>query len=129
MKQLYKDPKDPQLEFNGYKEMVYIHNDPFQTAQKYMSKMKSDNKVILTDASLHDDLESILSTIKQFNGIKLDIDRKSIFHLPKLTSLQIAKLNRRDIEFSKTFNCFPNENFDVPVADMIESNSKSKFEL
>ena len=127
MKQLYKNPKDPQLVFNSHREMVYTHNDPFQTAERYVSKMQPE--YIVMDASLHDDLETILNMIKEFNGMKLEIDRKSIFYLPKLTSLQVAKLNRRDHEFSKTFNCFPNENFDVPIADMIKSNSKSKFEL
>ena len=127
MKQLYKDPKDPQLDFNRHKQMIYPYNDQFGEAEKFLSQRQSEE--ILMDASLHDDLEAILSITKKFNGNKLEVDQKFIFHLPKLTSLQIAKLNRRDIEFSKTFKCFPYENFDVPVADMIESNSTSKFEL
>ena len=127
MKKLYKDPKDPQLKFNGHREIIHIVNDPLHTLEKYMSQMQSER--ILMDASLHDDLETLHSLIKNFNGIKLEIDQKSIFYIPKLTSLQMAKLTRQDIEFSKTFYCFPNDDFDVPIEDMIKSNSKSKFEL
>ena len=108
--------------------MEFIYHDPFGSMEKYMPKMHIFDHIFM-DASLHDDLETIHSMIQKFNGIKLDVDQKSIFYLPKLNSLQIAKLNRRDIEFSKTFYNFPNDEYDIPVADMVESNSKAKFEL
>ena len=75
----YKDPKDPQLNFNSHKQMEFIYHDPFGSMEKYMPKRHISDHIFM-DASLHDDLETILSMIQKFNGIKLDVDQKSIFY-------------------------------------------------
>ena len=126
MKQLYKDPKDPQLRFNSNLHIERLFNDP-RNAYKQLPREYSET--LYFDVSLHDDLDSIVRMIRKFNGDQIEVDQKCIFYLPKLTSSEIRQLNRRDINFSKTFYCFPNDDYDVSIEDMMTSNSKSKFEL
>ena len=128
MKQLYKDPKNPQLWFNSNLH-IERHLNFFDSCNAYKHLPREYSEKLYFDVSLHDDLDSIVSVIRKFNGDKMNVDQKCIFYLPKLKSSLICKLNRRDIDFSKTFYCFPNDDYDVSIVDMMKSNSKSRFEL
>ena len=126
MKNIYKDPKNPKLKFNTLTENQYAFFTQRYNRREIPNESKSST--FFLDNSLHDDLENLVEVIKHFNSLKLEIDRKFIFHLPMITQKQASKLQIQDHEYLKSFYCFPKVNPDVPIEEMLKSNSKSRFE-
>ena len=125
MKDIYKNPKDPELKFNNrtlLEQVWYAQIDGHEKPEE----MKSSQ--IFLDYSFHDDLEQLCQLIKQFNAEKLPIDQKFLFFFPMLAKKNDQKAKILDQEFLTSFYCYP-KNPDVTNEEMIKSNSKSKYEF
>ena len=125
MKNLYKTPKNPQIKFSSRVELDHIFFTEIDGRER---PSETKTSTLFLDNSLHDDLENLMQKMKDFNSVKLEMDQKFVFLFPMLTPKQALEATTRDHEYFKSFHCFPNINPDVPMQEMMKSNSKSKFE-
>ena len=121
MKNVYLNPKDPQLwPFNISKiiqrKQIFALGPKFQLENKPIEQYQFE-------CSLNDDLENLLESTRN-NDFKPD--SKHIFLTKLLTTSETNRLESKDHDFSNTFY---NSDYDVSIERMLESNSKSKYDL
>ena len=116
MKKVYLNPKDT------FKSTKVI---PRRQIHAFGSKFKLEKKPFeyQFDCSLNDDLEDLLESTRN-NDFKPD--SRHIFFTKLLTTSELKRLKSKDDDFSNTFF---RPDYDVPIEMMLESNSKSKYDL